>query len=267
MKKILTLFIAAVATNIGAADAVSIKKAAPVATQSASGAETAGSLVPAVLNLVSGIQQINAQQQALTAECIPTSQEITFVNDTMKEWAKTGASSAEDMRKALNRTPCASSNGGYQLSVEIAAGTDDGLICYETFSGTGNDNMVWAGFPRVSKATYCSDGSLSCSESAKKTASDIYEIFNLIDFTEQDYTASEATMAAKLLNKIEKCSPAKLSARKRVAWGDFLMQTVSGVGQKTNTGDIMQAVGALGSGGTSGMLQSLGAMATQFVDR
>lgn len=267
MKKILLLFAVCVCAGMNTAGAVTVKKASSVATKSSSGSETLGSIAPAVLNLVSGIQQLNAQQQALTAECIPTSQEITFVDNTMKEWAKTGAASAEDMRKALGRVQCTGTSGGYQLSVEVAAGTDDNLICYETFTGTGNAGMVWEGFPKVGKATYCSDGSLSCSESAKKTSSDIYEIFNLIDFTDKDYTISELSMASKLMDKIEKCSATKLSARKRAAWSEFLMSTVSGVGQKTNTGDIMQAVGSLGGGNTSSMLQSLGSMATQFMAR
>ncbi len=244
--------------------AVAIKKAAPVATQSSSAADTSASLIPTVLSLVSGVQQLNAQQKALTAECIPSSQEITFVDNTIKEWAKTGAMTAADIQKQLRRNPCQIASGGYAASVQISAGTDGATLCYDYFAGDGNDGMVWEKFPKVGRATYCTDGSLTCSDKNKKTVSDIYDIFNLVDFSEADYTAAEATMAAKLIAKIENCSNAKLSAKKKAMWGEFLVGTIGNVGQKTNTSTIMESVGGLTGGGG---ISSLGAIATQFMDK
>lgn len=259
----------ACASSVMSARAITVKKAAPVATKETSATDTTASLVPTVLGLVGGIQQLNAQQKALTAECIPSSQEITFVDNTMKEWAKTGAMSAGDVQTALRRRPCNVASGGYAASVQIAAGTETNDICYDWFAGDGNEGMVWYRFPKVGRTTYCADGSLTCGEKDKKNASDIYELFNLIDFSEADYTKQEATMAARLITKIEKCSPAKLSAKKKAMWGEFLVDTIGNVGQSTNTGAIMQQVGALqqSGGGGIGALGSLGSVVGQFMDR
>ncbi len=268
MKKVLRIIIGVLPlmTGMSAYGAVAVKKAAPVATtQSAasSGASTAASIVPAVLSLVSGVQQLTQQQKELTAECIPSSQEIAFVDNTMKEWAKTGVKTADEVQKELKRSRCSSADG-YAHSVLMAAGTEADTICYNYFSGEGNKGMVWENYPKVGSTTYCADGSSSCSSKNKKNASDIYEIFNVIDFTEADYTAAEATMAAKLISKIEKCSTAKLNARKRQAWGNFLIETMGNVGQSTNTGAIMQSVSSISSGGG---LSSRGAIASQFMDK
>ena len=92
----------------------------------------------------------------------------------------------------------------------------------------------------------------------------LYDIFNLIDFSESDYTKTEATMAAKLLSKIENCSNSRLSAKKRAMWGEFLTSTVGGLGQKTNTSSIMETVSGLSSGGG---MSSLGAIVSQFADK
>lgn len=268
MKRFCAFFICFFIAGISmpASSAITIKKAAPVATQESSSSETTTSLVSTVLGLVNSVQQMNAKQKELTAECIPTSQEINFVDETMKEWAKTGSMSAKEVQSRLGRKPCNTSTG-YETAVTIAAGTDSDDICYNWFTGSAEDGTIWAGYPKVGKATYCSDGSRTCSDKNKKTVSDIYDIFNLIDFTEADYTATEATMAAKILSKVESCSYAKLNARKRALWGELLTNTVNNIGQPTNTGTIMQQVGAIAGSGSSGLggLSSLGSIATQFL--
>lgn len=254
-------------TLIGASDAaVAVKKAAPVATKEASKTDASASLMGSVLGLVSSVQALNAQQKALTEDCIPTSSEISFVDKTVKEWAMTGSMSAEEIKNKLHGEPCNSITGSYAINAEHADATESNDICYDTFTGTGNDNMVWAGFPKVGKATFCPGGELTCKN--KKTVSNMYDIFNLVDFDTQDYTAQEATMAAKLIDKIERCSNAKLSAKKRALWGEFLTNTLSNVGQKTNTGNILQQVTSVtNSGGGLGALGGLGGLATQYLDR
>lgn len=268
IKKLLTfLCMALVAVVSDATAAVTVKKAAPVATQTSSAPADTASLVGTVLGLVSSVQQLNAQQKALTAECLPSSKEITFVNNMMKEWAKVGEMTADEAQTRLNRRRCTAARGGYALAVRIAAGTDATEICYDYFSGDGNDGMVWANFPMASTATYCTDGSLDCKN--KATVSDIYEIFNLIDFAEADYTDGDnRTMAANLMSKIENCSYAKLSAKKRAMWGEFLTNTVSNMGQSTNTGAIMDSVGKMtSSGGGLGGLGSLGSIVQQITNK
>ena len=91
------------------ASAVTIKKAAPVVKQETSAQNIGANLLPTVMGLVSGIQALNQQQKTLTAECIPSSQEINFVNNTIKEWAKTGASTATISR--VNRSFCYGKDG------------------------------------------------------------------------------------------------------------------------------------------------------------
>ncbi len=266
MNKKILLLVALVlcAAGVDASAAISVKKAAPVATQESSVAAGAASLLPTVLGLVSNVQQLNAQQKALTTECMPSSQEIQFVDNMVKEWAKTGAMTAEDVQRQLRRRPCSSAVGGYANSVQVAAGTDADIICYDWFAGTGNEGMVWYGFPKVGKATYCKDGSPTCSEKNRETVSDIYDIFNLVNFSAEDYTKTEATMAAKLIAKIDECSYSKVSEKKREMWGGFLIETMGGLGQKTNTGTIMDAVENVTGGGG---LQSLGAIATQLMNK
>ena len=72
-------------------------------------------------------------------------------------------------------------------------------------------------------------------------------------------------MASTLISKIENCSYAKISAKQRALWGDFLVSTMGNLGQKTNTGTILQTVSGVANSGGSGALQSLGSIATQFL--
>lgn len=257
---------------VGAADAaVAVKKAAPVATKASSKTDASASLMGSVLGLVTSVQALNAQQKALTEDCVPSASEISFVDKTIKEWAMTGASSAIEIQNKLHAKPCDNITGNYEESAKWADATESTDVCYDVLKGVGNDNMVWERFPKVGKATFCPGGDSTCKN--KKTVSNIYEIFNLIDFDSSDYTVQEATMAGKLIDKIERCSNAKLTARKRALWAGFLTDTLSNVGQKTNTGNILQQVSTISnSGGGGGLgalggLGGLGGLAAQYLDK
>lgn len=271
MKKIALIFtgILAIMPDFSYA-AVKVNKAAPVATQKATGTDSVGSFLPTVLNLVGTVQSITAKTKELSAECIPTASEVSWVNEMMKEWAKTGASTAAEAFNSLHMKPC--TNGyTYASTVEMVGDEGDEIVCADYFPGSGNSSNVWDGFPMASKATYCTDGSFgtSCSASKQKTVSNIYNVFNLIDFTPGvDYTKKEGEIAAKLIAKIEQCSDAKLSARKRAMWSEFLLNSINTVGKPTNSGAIMQTVSNVaGSGGGLGAgLQSLGGL-TQFLNK
>ena len=68
MRRNLLLFVACVCmVAMPAMAAVSIKKAAPVATKQASAMDGAGSLVGTVLTLASGVKALNQQVNELTA--------------------------------------------------------------------------------------------------------------------------------------------------------------------------------------------------------
>ena len=261
MRKILLLFVGGLVVVHGTAGALTITKAPAVAKQETSAQNVGSNLLPTVINLVSGIQALNQKQKALTAECIPSSQEISFVNNMIKEWAKTGAARAEEVESGLGMKKCASSyDGGYANSVRMAADTEDeDLLCYDYYGSKADEGTVWFKFPKAVSTYYCTDGSVnSCSDKYRKYVSNIYDVFNLIEFSSDDYTESEAKMAATLMSKIENCSYAKLSARKKALWGDFLTTTVGSLGQKTNTASVMDVVGSMSLGGSG--LQSLGGL-------
>lgn len=268
MNRTFRLFIAVLCLTpmLSARAAVKVNKAAPVATKSSGGTEGAASLVPTVIGLVSGVIEMNAKQNALTAECIPSNAEMTFVDNTIKEWAKTGQTTATTVQAQLRRQPCLAATNGYASEVSVMA--SPGLtVCYNHFKGVGNDGMVWEGFPKTGKGTYCKSGAYTCTGSDLITVSDTYDLFNLIDFGPADYTPSEATMAAKLLAKVETCSSSRLNAKKKALWGEFLVTTAGSLGQKTNTGSIMDQVSGIATGGGAGALGSLGSIATQFMNK
>ncbi|MBN1281424.1 MAG: hypothetical protein JW985_00425 [Alphaproteobacteria bacterium] len=268
MKKTFRFLIAiiCVAPLFSASAAFQVKKAAPVATKASAGSEGATSLVPSVIGLVSGVMEVNAKQKNLSEECIPTNQEMIFVDNMLKEWAKTGSASYEEKSTINGRNPCSSQDGmGYKTSIQTTYAPGM-TTCYNTFQGPGNDNMVWQWFPKTGKGTYCKDGQQYCPGN-EITASDTYDLFALIDFDPSDYKPSEATMAAKLMNKVETCSSAKLSAKKKALWGQFLVNTAGSVGTKTNTGTIMEQVSSFGSGGAAGAVGSLGTVAAQFMNK
>lgn len=269
-KKLLFLVSLLFATHTLGAGAVTIKKAAPVAVQETTAMDSVNGLVPTVINLVSGVSQINKQTQALTAECVPTSQEITDVNALIKEWAKVGSKSADEAFSALGVPNCATTGSSYE-SLMRAFGDDieDGLLCYDSFSGSEHENMIWYKYPMAAMTYYCSDGGVDlCSEKNKVYVTNMYEVLGLIDFGDADYTANEAKVKAKLATKMEKCAPALLNAKKQALMSDFVVGTIGNLGQKTNTGSIMEMVSSVAGStgnGAGGMLQSLGGIATQML--
>jgi hypothetical protein len=243
--------------------AVTIKKAAPVATQPSAGTQGAASLLPSVLGLVTGVMEMNARQNALTADCIPTTAEMAFVDNAMKEWAKTGQTTADAMKTLLKREPC---DGVDCYEGEIRNGPTPGLDPrYNRFTGAGDKYMPWYEFPKTGIGTYCKDGSQNCGARDRTTVTDTYDLFALIDFGPADYLPGEATMAARMLNKILTCSHRELSARKKALWGEFLVNTAGSLGQRTNTGSIMETVGTVIQNGPAGGIGSIGSIAQQFL--
>ena len=246
-----------------------VKKSSSVKKQEQSGMEaiTSGSLLPGVIGLVSNVSALNKQQKELAAECVPTTTEISWVNNMVKEYAKVGSSSANQMFKTVAGTGSDECKGEtYADSVKNTV-TANLEPCTERFSGSGDQSMIWYNYPKAAYGTYCADGIEPCSASKRKTVSNIYKVFGAIDFTLVDYTTDEATMFGKLMEKAEKCSPENISKRNREAYSSFLTTTIANTGSSTNTGSIMQAVGGLtGGGGLSG-IGSLAPTVTQFFDK
>ena len=262
MKKIFAIFVVfACAVTCVSQAAVNIKKASPVATTKANATETATSLLPTVVGLVGSVQNLQAQQQQLTADCTPTSDEISTVNDLVKEWAKLGETTPDSAVSGLGGKDC---TDAFQNHLEF---DDDNEACYEVFRTEADKNTVWFGFPKVSSGKKCKDGnSKNCT-----VVSNIYDIFGKISFSDADYTKAEATKIAKLKEKAERCAPSRIAAQKRELYGGFLTQALGSIGQSTGaagTSSVLDAVSSMGgSGDLKSVLPSLGQMATQVVDK
>lgn len=268
MKKSLSIFIVSMCIAPSLVfGAVNVKKAAPVATKKAEPVESATSFLPTVLGLVSNVQALNAQQQQLSAECAPTSDEINTVNELVKEWAKVGTHTKREAVSGLGN-PCTSGKNynetAYKYFMENA---DKNQSCYVTFSSVADQSRIWEGFPKAVKTEICeANNSKNC-----KTVSNIYDVFTKIPFGDADYTKSEAQKIAKLVEKSQRCAPSKVNAAKREMWGGFLQQTVSGIGQKSGasgTEAVLQTVSSLGgSGNFQSLLPSLSQMAIQTIEK
>lgn len=275
MKKLIFIFVAvACATSSVSYGAVNVKnatvkKAAPVATKQADKMETATSLLPTVIGLVGSVKSLNAQQQQLTADCAPTATEVEIVNNLVKEWAKTGTVKVSDARGDLGQACSGDENNNstdskYGDFMRIA---DSDETCYVSFTSENDKDMIWEGFPKASYASVCDViDTKDC-----KNVSNMYEIFQKIPFTEEDYTEAEAQKIAKLREKMERCAPGRVNAAKRELYGGFLTQTLGAVGQSTGaagTASVLETVSGLGgSGDIKSMLPSLGQMATGVLDK
>ncbi|MBO7644976.1 MAG: hypothetical protein J6S57_01565, partial [Alphaproteobacteria bacterium] len=240
MKRLLSIFVAfcccspLVAFGVVNVTHPGVKKADVVKKQESLPIDSATSLLPTVIGLVQDVKNMNVQQQKLTSDCVPTGEEIRLVNDLVKEWAKIGDTDAETAAQGLG-VPCSQytdaeltqkyEDGRYQNYMEFAV--DKNETCYERFTGKNNANTIWFKFPKASSAKICDiNNPKNCN-----TESNIYEVFGKISFGVEDYTKSEASKIAKLVEKSQKCAPAKIRAAKRELWGGFLTQTLGNIGK------------------------------------
>ncbi len=246
--------------------AVKINKASSVSstpkTAGATMGSTASSLLPTVVGLVSNVKALTTQQDAITAECVPTRTEINFIDKMIKEWAKAGGVLSDSFAKKA----CKGSNS-YEKSVKnsgMIAGLEED-VCYDNYSSTSDVGKIWHEYPKVGMGFYCKGGDSYCSETDKDAirTTNAYELFALVDFGPEDYLDSEISMASKLQEKTLACMPSRMNAKKRELWGELLVNTVGGLGQATNTGSIMEQVSSFGSGGST--FNSIGSIATQFL--
>lgn len=256
----------------GAANVLVPKKAASVAKQDASTSTTnvGASLLPTALNLATNVIALNQQQKALVAECEPNSREITFVNNLIKEWAIAGATNplatgSRGMRPCDSGESYESTVTGAGMGVTI----DASAICYDTFSEADARGAVWAGFPKAAVVEYCSDGgTLSmCGKNKRKKMTNMWTLFDMIDFDNKDYTRTEASQAVALLQKATNCSGNKLAAKRLETFGGFITNTISTMGQPTNTGNVMNAVTSIVGQTGMGGIGNLATVASQFLDK
>ncbi len=274
MKKFAVVFVAFVAlcdavTAFDAVTKLTPKKANSVAKHEETSSVTniGGSLLPTAMGLVGNVMALNKQQQELVAECEPTQKEITFVNNLVKEWAIAGAANPFDTYAFGQVYACVGEP--YQ---DVVANMDSSMevedLCYDAFTDAEARGAVWAGFPKAAVATICPDGSTYCASNKQKKVTNMYEIFGAIDFTEADYTKSEAAQATALMEKAAKCSSSQIAAKRLESFGGFVTNAIGSMGQKTNTTSVMETVtSTLGSSGLSGLVGSFGGVAGQLLDR
>jgi len=250
------------------------KKASAVAMKESefSTSKLGASLLPNVVSLATSAVQIVKQQKELSAECEPTSREINFVNNMVKEWAYAGAANplGDDPENDERNCSQKSNTSGYTYRNYIEDNYDSMesvADCFDVFDKSEADGAVWANFPKASVATYCPDG--SCTKNSKK-ASNMWELFDLVEFTEDDYTVDEWKEATALMEKAKNCSAGVLAAKKKEALTGLVTGAISNVGQSSGTGDtssIMEMVtGMAGQKGLGG-LGGITSMAGQFLNR
>ena len=271
-KKLLALIVLFGTCINSTAFSLTIQKSAPVAKKETPATmDSAAGVLSTVMGVVTTVQQLDKKQKELSAECVPSSQEVAFVDKMVREWAKTGAASADDIASKLGRQPCASSATGYEYMVKEAYAEDSSsAVCFNTYRSSADAEMVWNGFPKVGKTYVCTNGEFDgCGAKHKKDVSDIYEIFGIISFTEKDMvTSEEVTMWAKLTEKAEKCTDAKIKAKQKQAYGEFITNTINNFGKPTNTDVISEQVKSIvGSGGGLGGLGNIGNVAAQLLNK
>ena len=257
----------------GSGGGLTPKKASAVAAKESdfSTSSIGASLLPNAITLAQGAIQVAKQQKELAANCEPTSREINFVNSMIKEWAEAGAANPLGEDPENSDKNCGTFGGGtytYSNYVEDNYDSMDSVAdCYDVFDATEAKGAVWENFPKAAVATYCPSGE-SCSKNSKK-ASNMWVLFDMIDFTEKDYTVEEWKDAQALMEKATNCTPANLAAKKKEAFSGLAMGALGNLGQTTNTdtGSIMEVVsGVAGQKGLGG-LGGIGSMATQFLSR
>ncbi|MDR1206919.1 MAG: hypothetical protein LBK26_00695 [Rickettsiales bacterium] len=239
------------ATAMPSYAAMTIKKAESVApaAKSAGDALTGNSLVPTALSLITGVMALNQQMKDLTGDCIPTDTEINWVSGIMKEYAKTGAANQKSITAGLKSEPCEGES--FKDRMQSAAMTSGIQPCFVKFNTDSDNGMIWQDYPKASKASICKkNGGFNCLPKDEQIVSDVYDVFALVGFGPADYLPGEATLAAKMTEKIERCSNVKLAAKKRELWGEFLINSAGGLG-KTGAGlaDTMNTVNQIMSGG------------------
>ena len=259
----------------GAANVLVPKKADSVAKRETSGSlnATGASLGATAAVLAANVISLNQQQKALTAECEPTSREISFVNNMVKEWAIAGAvNPLEDGISGLRRCDYEGFGETYESTVrQVSSGItiDSSSVCFDTFSESDARGAVWVGFPKAALVEYCSDGgALSmCGKNNRKKVTNMWTIFDMIDFDNQDYTRSESSQAVALLQKASNCSGTKLAAKRLEKSMGFVQNAINNIGQPTNTSDVMGAVQSIVGQSGGGTIGNLATVAAQFLDK
>jgi hypothetical protein len=207
------------------------------------------------LGLVANVMATNAHLAALSASCRPSSSEVTWVNNMVREYAKAGGPRPTD----ITLCGAAGESGAFKLFVEGDSGKS---LCYEIFAGTSHAGMIWAGYPMASEACRCKprgECGTSCKDTDREYKSNIYEVFATVEsyFSEADFLANEASTLATFRRKAEECAPGRLAAQRQSMWTNLALGAAGSLGQRQGVPSTMESVGAImgasaGGGGIGG---------------
>ena len=250
----------------GAGAAVTINKAPSVKSQpkqDTATALTANSLIGTAIGLVGSVQSMKQQQLALAAGCAPSSSDVTFVNEMVKEYAKTGKEKASEM---INRL-LPNGNSPHCKFIDTA-GVKGGKVCYSTYDATSDDSEIWSGYPKAESDRKCPPEKQDCADKDKKYYSNVYEIYNAMGWSDEDLLPNEVSNHSRIMAKMEECSPEILKRKNQELQGQLITGALGGIGQKQNTAGTMVGVSSLVQGmggGGGGVVSGLSGLGTQML--
>lgn len=235
--------------------AIQIKKASSVAAQpqDTGGVLSGNSLIPTALGLITSVQTMKSQQQALTKECEPSDSDVNFVKKMVQEWARAGGA----MPVLAGRAPCEQGTN-YKYSVRwLAQGTQP---CYDAFTSDSDKKQIYANYPYPGKGYSLKDAAGTDTESNRIYVSDLYEIFAAIGFEDADLLPDEASRIVALREKSLRCAPSVISQKQAALWQGMLGQAIGGLGGSsagTNMGQIGQILSSSGGSALGSITNTL----------
>jgi len=195
-------------------------------------------LLPTALNIVGGVMQMTQERRALATECVPTSSDITLVNDLVRAYAMAGGV----MTMPSEIPHCGDDASDAVFSRHLRDRT--GQMCHRRFADAAAD-LIWGGFPRADVGCHCRGnatqectGTNACRPGDQERKSNIYDIFGLIGFSDEDLLSGEATRVAAFRQKFERCAPEQVRARQQQLVANFAMGTVAQLGQRQDAATV-----------------------------
>jgi hypothetical protein len=264
MRKLFAIFLLAIVAADARAAVIKKASAVEVQEQGKMEAVTGQNLVGTALGLVSGVMSLKKQEQALSEQCAPSGSDVEHVNKMVKEYAKTGKQTAEQMRESLQVKTFDKDSAGKDC-FKSSVGVEGINLCYQVFSDKDN---IWNEYPVADSIKKCPPDKPDCASKDEKYYSNVYEIYGVMNWSEDDLLKDELSTHAKLMKKAEECSPAEIKRKKQELTGSLITSTLGGIGQKQGTGNVMgQVSGMMGSmnsggGGAMGAVSGIGSLAT-----
>jgi hypothetical protein len=220
-------------------------------------AATGTNLVGTAIGLFQGFKALSENTKALSDACIISGDELTYINKMVREYAKTGKQTADEMMVALSPTKTAC--GGGNSFISTATLGNESSVCYKGVADEG----IAKGYPVAEAGRECPPDKPGCNKTKDgKNYSNGYKIYEAMGWSDADLLGDELSLHAKLKEKIPRCDEDALKRQQKELTGQFITSTIGGIGQKQNTGQVMDQVGGLmqGMGAGGSPLTGIGQM-------